>query len=128
MAHLETIIEKSSAQSKDVVFASTYIVFFWVSVGITTELSPSVKASSVGPSNKISTLNCNTECRSPSLITFVHDGDNRVGLENEKLRRTVQVTAVVAIFFFKGVFFLSRPQSSTSVRTITLVTRTLPFP
>lgn len=50
----------SSAQSKDVVFPNTYTVFFCVSVGIISELSDDVKAASVGPSSRISTLNCRT--------------------------------------------------------------------
>lgn len=70
ITYLATMTANSSAQVKDVVLASTYTTFFWVSVGMMTELSSAVKASSVGPSSRISTLNCNTECRSPSLTTF----------------------------------------------------------
>lgn len=44
-------------------------MFFWVSVGIINELSADVKAALVGPSRRISTVNCNTECRLPCRST-----------------------------------------------------------
>lgn len=74
-AYLQQIIAKSSAHWKDVVLARTYMMFFCVSVGIITELSPRVKATStsVGPSRRISTVNCRTECLSPFLITCIRD-------------------------------------------------------
>jgi len=65
--HLATITAKSSAQVNEVVLARTYTVFFWVSVGMISELSADVKAASVGPSKRISTLNWSTEgCSMPA--------------------------------------------------------------